>query len=430
MTEELRQCERGAGAVRGGLLRRHRDFRMLWAGETTRAFGASVTGLVLPLAAVSALDADAFTVSLLNAAGWLPWLVIGLPAGAWVDRTRRRPVMLACDAICLVLFTSVPVAAWLGLLGIGQLMTIALATGTAAVFFETAYVAYLPTLLEPRDRVEGTAKLHGSDSAARLVGVGSGGLVAQFAGAVGGLLVNSVTFLVSLVCVARIRVREPLPEPVERVRGALLREVAEGLRLVARDPYLRSFTLFGAAANLILTAYQSIVVVFLVRDIGLAPGTIGAISSIGGIGGVLGALVVRRTADRIGTGRALLLFELGLLSLAPLIALTVSGPGLLLYVVGSAAVGTGIVAGNVIKSGFIQRYCPSDVLGRVTASSAFLNYGTMPLGAVAGGALGTVLGLRPALLALTVLLPLSALILFFSPIRARRDLPDSVPRTA
>ncbi|MCC3769515.1 MFS transporter [Streptomyces sp. UNOC14_S4] len=429
MTEELRQCERGAETVRGGLLRRHRDFRMLWTGETMRAFGASVTGLVLPLAAVSALDADAFTVSLLNAAGWLPWLIIGLPVGAWVDRMRRRPVMLACDAICLVLFTSVPAAAWLGLLGLGQLMAVALVTGTAAVFFETAYVAYLPTLLAPRDRVEGTAKLHGSDSAAQLVGVGSGGLVAQFAGAVGGLLVNSVTFLVSLVCVARIRVREPLPEPVERVRGALLREVGEGLRLVVRDPYLRSFTLFGAAANLFLTAYQSIVVVFLVRDIGLPSGTIGAISSIGGIGGVLGTLVVRRTADRIGTGRALLLFELGLLSLAPLIALTAPGPGLVLYIVGSAAVGTGIVAGNVIKSGFIQRYCPADVLGRVTASSAFLNYGTMPLGALVGGALGTALGLRPALLALTVLLPLSALILLFSPIRARRDLPDSVLRT-
>ncbi|MGW1072809.1 MFS transporter [Streptomyces sp. NPDC002537] len=430
MTEELRQCERRAEDTERGLLRRHRDFRLLWYGETARAFGASVTGLVLPLVAVSTLNSSALVVSLLSAATWLPWLVIGLPVGAWVDRMRRRSIMLASDAICLVLFASVPVAAWLGVLSIGQLMAVALLTGSAAVFFETAYVAYLPTLLAPADRAEGNAKLHGSDSAARLIGVGSGGIIAQLAGAVGGLLANSVTFLVSFVCVARIGRPEPPPEPVERTRGALLREIGEGLRLVARDSYLRSFTLFGATANLLLTAYQSIAVVFLFREIGLSSGTIGVVGSIGGLGGVLGTLVVRRTADRIGTGRALLLFELGLLSFAPLIALTASGAGLLLYVVGSAAVGTGIVAGNVIKSSFLQRYCPPGVLGRVSASSAFLNYGTMPLGAVIGGALGTVIGLRPALLTLTVMLPLSALILYFSPIREQRDLPETVLRTA
>ncbi|PHQ52668.1 MFS transporter [Streptomyces cinnamoneus] len=430
MTDDSQPSRRRGGTVAGGLLRRHHDFRLLWAGETARAFGASVTGLVLPLVAVSTLHADTFLVSLINAATWVPWLVIGLPAGAWVDRIRRRPVMLASDAVCCVLFASIPLAAWAGWLSTAQLMVVALLTGTAAVFFHTAYVAYLPTLLAPEDQAEGNAKLHGSDSAAGLVGIGSGGLVAQLFGVANGLLANTTTFLVSFVCVARIRHREPPPEPVERARGALAREIGEGLRMVASDPYLRSFTLFGATANLVLTAYQSIAVVFLFQDVGVSSGMIGVMGTIGGLGSVLGALVVRRTADRLGSGRALLLFEMGLLLFAPLMAFTSPGPGLLLYVAGSAAVGTGVVAGNIIKAGFLQRYCPSHALGRISASSAFLNFGAMPLGALLGGALGTAIGLRPAFLALTLLLPLSTLILFFSPVRAQRELPERALQTA
>lgn len=143
---------RAARSAGGGLLRRHRDFRQLWYGETAGKFGASVTGVLLPLAAVSVLHAGTFAVSLLNAATWLPWLVIGLPAGVWVDRLRRRTVMLVCDAVSCALFLSVPVAAWCGVLGIGQLLLVALLVGSAAVFFQTAYTAYLPTLLSPRTR--------------------------------------------------------------------------------------------------------------------------------------------------------------------------------------------------------------------------------------------------------------------------------------
>ncbi|MCQ8771168.1 MFS transporter [Streptomyces telluris] len=429
MTDDSQSPDRQKDPPTAGLLRRHPDFRRLWAGETVRAFGASVTALVLPLVAVSTLHAGTFAVSLLGAATWVPWLVIGLPVGAWVDRMRRRPIMLACDAVCCVLFASIPVAAWAGLLSMAQLMAVALLTGAAAVFFETAYVAYLPTLLAPEDRAEGNAKLHGSDSAARLVGIGSGGLLAQVLGIANGLLANTATFLVSFVCIARIRRREPPPERAERTRGALAREIREGLSTVAGDPYLRSFTLFGATANFVLTAYQSIAVVFLFREVGLSSGLIGVVGTIGGLGSVLGSLVVRRASDRFGSARALLLFETGLLSFAPLIALTGPGAGLLLYVVGSAAVGTGVVAGNIIKAGFLQHYCPSGVLGRVSASSAFLNYGAMPVGALVGGALGTAAGLRPALLVLTVLLPLSTLILFFSPVRSRRELPEKALQT-
>ncbi|WP_393087645.1 MFS transporter [Streptomyces sp. LN704] len=412
-------------SLRGGLLRRHRDFRLLWCGETAGKFGASVTGIAMPLAAVSTLDAGTFEVGLLSAAAWAPWLVIGLPAGVWVDRSRRRPIMLAAATVSLLLFAGVPVAAWCGWLSTGLLMAVALLTGTAAVFFQTAYSAYLPSILEPDDQSEGNAKLHASASAAQIAGLGSGGLIAQLAGAVNGMFANAATFLVSLLCLAGIRHREPRVTRAERRRASLVGEVREGLSLIANDPWFRTQTLFGAASNLALMGYQSIQVVFLVRCVGLAPGPVGVLIAAAGSGGVAGAFAARRVADRIGTARATLLFELGLPLFALLIPLTVPGVGVLLFVAGGFCVCAGVVAGNIIKASFQQRYCPPDLLGRLTASTAFLSYGTIPLGALLGGALGTVLGIRTAMAITTAGVPLAALILFFSPIRRTRDLPTS-----
>ena len=414
--------------VPGGLLRRHRDFRLLWCGETAGRFGAAVTGVTMPLIAVSTLHASTFEVGLLSATTWLPWLLLGLPVGAWVDRLRRRPVMIGAAAFSLVAFAVVPVAAWLGWLGIGLLLTVALLTGTAAVFFQTAYSAYLPSILTPEDLPEGNATLHGSGSAAQLAGLGSGGLLAQLAGAVNGLLANAATFLVSLLCLLGIRHREPRVTTADRRAGSLVGEVRQGLRLLAHDPWLRGFALFGAASNLALMGYQSLQVVFLVRDVGLAPGAVGTVIAATGAGGVAGALAARRVADRIGTARATLLFELGVALLALLMPLTFGGVGVLLFVVGGFGVAAGAVAGNVLRAGFQQRYCPPHLLGRLTASTAFLSYGTMPLGALLGGTLGTVLGVRAAMAITTAGVPLAGLVLLCSPIRRVRDLPTGPAR--
>ncbi|MFQ6199802.1 MFS transporter [Streptomyces sp. NPDC000405] len=416
--------------IHGGLLHRHRDFRLLWCGETAGKFGASVTGVAMPLIAVSTLHASTFEVSLLSAATWAPWLIIGLPVGVWVDRLRRRPIMLAAAAASLLLFASVPVAAWSGWLSIGLLLAIALLTGTAAVFFQTAYSAYLPSILEPADQPEGNAKLHGSASAAQIAGLGSGGLIAQLTGAVNGMFANAATLLVSLLCLAGIRHREPHVARTEHRPNSLVSEVREGLRLIAVDPWFRTLTLFGATSNLALMGYQSIQVVFLVRSVGLTPGTVGALIAATSAGGVAGAFAARRVAHRIGTARATLLFELGLPMLALLIPLTVDGAGILLFVTGGFSVSAGVVAGNIIKASFQQRYCPPDLLGRLTASTAFLSYGTIPLGALLGGTLGTALGLRTAMAITTAGIPLAALILVFSPIRRSRDLPRSRQATS
>ncbi len=412
---------------RGSLLRRHRDFRLLWCGEVAGKFGSSVTSVAMPLIAVSTLHAGTFAVGLLSAASWLPWLFIGLPAGAWVDRMRRRPVMLTAAAVSLLLFAVVPLASWTGHLSVAFLLAVALLTGTAAVFFQTAYNAYLANLLDPDDQPEGNAKLHGSASAAQISGYGAAGLIGQLVGAVDAMFANAGTFLISLICLTRIRHREACGDDVSRGSRSLLREVAEGLRLVTGDRWLRTMMLFGAASNLALMGYQAIQVVFLVNTVGLAPGAVGGLIAATGCGGISGALLSRRLADRIGTARAMLLFELGFAVFALLIPATFNGIGLVLFAGGGFCVSAGVVAGNVIKSSFQQRYCPPRILGRVTASSAFLNYGTIPLGALLGGWLGTFFDLRTAMWITTAGIPLAALILIFSPVRRVRDLPTAPP---
>lgn len=411
-----------------GLLRRHGDFRLLWCGETAGKFGAAVTNVAMPLVAVSTLHASTFAVGLLGACGWLPWLLIGLPVGAWVDRLRRRPLMLGAAGLSLVLFAAVPLLARYGGLSLGLLLAVALLAGTSAVVFQTAYSAYLPTLLAPADRAEGNAKLHGSASAAQIAGQGTGGLLAQLAGAVNALSVNAATFLIALLCLRGIRHREPRPEARERGLRTMAAEVAEGMRLVAGDVWFRTLTLFGAASNLALMGYQSIAAVFLVREVGLASGAVGGLLALGASGGIAGAFLARRAAGRFGTARALLLCELGLSCAALFMPLAVRGAGALLYVAGSFGVSAGVVAGNVLKVSFQQRYCPPALLGRLIASSAFLNYGTLPLGALLGGTLGSVLGVRPAMWIMTAGVPLAGLILLFSPVGRVRDLPVRLAR--
>ncbi|HEU4948284.1 MAG TPA: MFS transporter [Kribbella sp.] len=414
------------------LLARHRDFRLLWTGESVSRFGSSVSTVALPLIAVSVLQATTFEVGLLSAAAWLPWLVIGLPVGAWVDRLPRRAIMQVASTASLFLFACIPLAAQADRLTIELLLAIAVLTGAAAVFFQTAYTAYLPTLLEPADQAEGNAKLHGSASAAQIAGIGCGGLTVQLIGAVNGMLIDASTFLVALLCLTAIRHREPQPHTANK--PALVSEVLAGLRLVAGDVWLRTLTIFGGVSNLALMGYQSIIVVFLVREVGLAPGVVGALIAIASSGGVAGAFAARRVAARVGTARATLLFELVLPTLALLIPLTTDGAGLALYLVGGFCVGVGVVAGNIIKATFHQSYCPPELRGRLAASTSFLNYGTIPLGALLGGTLGEALGLRTALWITTAGVPLAGLILLFSPVRRQRDLPahqgSAVPAVA
>jgi MFS family permease len=407
------------GATRSGLLRQ-RDFRLLWIGESASSLGSSVTSVALPLVAVTALDASAFAVSALAAATWLPWLLIGLPAGAWVDRLSRRRVMLVADWTSMAVFLSVPIAAALGLLTIGQLVGVALIAGTAKVFFATAYRAYLPFLVSGPDLLEANAKLQGSEQVANLAGPGLAGLLAQLLSAVGGLIVDAASFVVSAICLTRIERRETLPSGTPR---RLRADIRDGLLLVARDPLLRSNTLYGCAANLCLTGYQSLIVIFLIGEIGMSAGGTGALIAATGLGGLVGAMVARPMAARFGSARAVLLGKAALAPAGLLIPLADRGVGLALFVLGSVVIVAGVVAGNVVFSGFVQTYVPGELMGRVTSSVQLVNFGAIPLGAVLAGTLASAFTARTALWVMLLGFALSGLILLASPLRRLRDLP-------
>jgi len=406
---------------RGGVLR-HRDFRLLWTGETTSAVGTSISGVAVPLVAVVTLHASALQVSALTAAAWLPWLAIGLPVGAWVDRLPRRPLMQVCNFASLLLLLSIPAAAWSGTLTIGHLLVVALLTGVASVFFQTAYQVYLPGVIGDDHLTEANAALQGSESVAQVAGPSLAGLLAQLAGAVSGLIADALSFLVSTVYLARIHVQDT-PTTSDRRPTPLRSQIADGLRFVRADPYLRVLTVFGAASNLALTGYQAILVVFLIRDVGVSPGVVGLLLSGMSVGGVLGAAGAGVLARRFGTAHGMLISELAAAPFALLIPLTKPGAGLLYVVVGGIGVGTGIVSGNVIKSSFRQTYTPRHLLGRVVVTMQFLNYGTIPLGALLAGVLAATLGLRPTLWITASGLVLASLILLTGPIRRHRDLP-------
>ncbi|MFE9918827.1 MFS transporter [Micromonospora sp. NPDC005553] len=405
----------------GGLLR-HRDFRLLWTGQTVSSIGSNVTTVALPLVAVAVLDAGTFQVAVLTAAAWLPWLLIGLPAGAWVDRLPRRPVMVACDLFRALLFLSVPLAAALDRLTVWHLLLVALSAGVARVFFETADQVYLPVLLRPEQLPEGNAKLHAAQTASYVVGPGVAGLIAQLIGAVTALLLDAISFLVSAVCLLRIRTVEPRVRRVDQSRS-LRRDIAEGLRFVARDPYLRVLTVFGAASNIGLTGYQAVLVVFLVRELRLEPGLVGGLVGVMSAGGIIGALLATTVARRCGTARAVLIAAALTGPPALLIPLAAPGVGLAWPALGGLLIGLGVAIGNVVKGAFRQTYTPHHLLGRVTVSMHLLNYGTIPLAAVLAGAIGARYGVETAIVVMTAWLALTPLILLVGPIRRRRDLP-------
>lgn len=420
----------------GGLLRQRR-FRLLWIGETISQVGNAMALVGVPLVAVIVLHASTFTIGVLAAAAWLPWLVIGLPAGAWVDRLPPRRVMVACDVISAVLYASVPITAWAGVLTTGLLVAVQLGGGAASVLFMTAYQVYLPSLVEPEELIEGNTKMQGSASAAAFAGPGLAGLVAQLLGAVTALLGNAVSFVVSAVCLLGAGPGKPgpgnpgpgRPGPAAAPREAtsLSREISDGLRLVLRDPYLRQLSVFWATANLALTGYTTLLVVFLVRVIGLTPGSVGLLTAVPGVGGILGALLTGRITARFGTARGLLLCTLGGVPFGLLIPLTGPGPRLAFYVAGALVSFAGLAVGNIIIAAFRQSYSPPGMCGRVTATMRFLIFGTSPAGALLAGALGSSLGVRSALWILLGAVTLSGTLMLTRALTGRRDLPARPP---
>jgi predicted MFS family arabinose efflux permease len=406
----------------GGVLWQ-RNFRLLWIGESISAIGTAMAVVGMPLLAVE-VHASTFAVATLTTAAYLPWLVLGLPAGAWVDRWRCRPLMISCDVVSALLYASLPVAAWLGVLATVQILVVALAAGACNVFFVTAYQVYLPSLVTAADLIEGNAKLQASSSVAYICGRGAAGIAAQAVGYAAALLFNAASFLVSAACLLLIRAGPPQHQPARR--APLRTDIAASLRFIARDRYLRPLTIYPAASNLAYSGSAALVVVFLVRVAGFGAAAVGVLMAFGGIGGVLGAMATRRLTRWLGTARALVLTTLGTGLFALLIPLTATGPRAACYAVGWAVTAGGIIVYNTVAGSFVQSYCPRPMLGRVSASMRFLTYGSIPLGALLAGALGEALTVRAALWVMLVIYNLSGTLLLTRALWKDKDLPSHV----
>ena len=382
----------------GGLWR-HADFLRLWSAETISVFGTHVSQLAIPLVAILVLDASAFEVSLLFTVLTLPFILFSLPAGVWVDRLPRRPILIVGDLGRAALLVSIPIAHWVDMLTLGQLYAVAFTVGIFTVFFDVAYQSYLPSLVERSQLVEGNSKLEVSRSGAQIGGPGLAGLLVEALTAPVAVFVDAVSFVVSALFVQRIRTRERVPErPARRSPFAGMREeLGEGVRYVLGHPLLRPIAATTAISNFFYSLVWAILLVYAVRTLELAPATIGLIFSVGNVGFLAGALLANRISSRIGIGRTILV---GTVFFGPSLLLVPTAPQALPHPFLAASVllaGFGAVVYNITQLSLRQAITPERLQGRMNSVMRFLVWGVIPLGTLLGGALGSWIGLRTAM---------------------------------
>ncbi|MFB7997617.1 MFS transporter [Streptomyces sp. NPDC056002] len=401
-----------------------RDFLLLWASQAVSETGSQVTVLALPLVAVVLLNASAFQVGLLSAAQTSAYLLVALPAGAIVDRMAKRRLMIGCELVLCALIGSVPVAHAAGVLTLGQLYAVALASSVFAVFFSVAYQSYLPALLDPGLLMDGNGKLAVSRSVAQIAGPGLGAGLVTLVGAPGAMAADAASFIVSAASLTAIRTREPRRLPANDAhRPRLWPQIREGIAYVNRDRILRNSVGFNGTANFFVIMVETLGPVFLIRTLHLRPTLVGLLLALGAVGGVAGGVAARHLARRIGSARiswiAMTVWSLpGLL-----IPLAGHGWWVVLFGVGWISWTFASTVAGVALTSYRQAVCPPDMLGRVSAAARWINWGTLPLGGLTGGALAATLGVRTTLW-IAVLGGCSAgLWLLFSPLRAMRDIP-------
>lgn len=405
----------------------HADFRRLWTGDALGQLGAQLGMLALPVLAVQQLEATPWQMGVLNATESAAFLVIGLPAGAWVDRMRKRRVLVTADLVRAAVLAVVVAAALTGHASMPLLYGAGLAISVATVFFDVAHQSYVPGLVGLEHVVEGNSKLQATQSVAMVAAPALGGWLLRLVSAASLVGVTVVTYVVSAAAVSRIRQHEDRPDPA--ARRPLRTEIAEGLRFVVHQPLLRRMVACTGASNLFGSVGAAVMVIFVLRTIGLDESAYGLVLSASAIGGLVGAIAADRLARLVGEGRIIPL-SAALMSpafaLVPL-ALVLPVPPQVVLVASGVLFNFVVVVYNVAQVSYRQRLCPPGLLGRMNASVRFLVWGTMPIGGLLGGWLGTALGPVPTLWVATAGTALAALPVVLSPLVRLRELPLPTP---
>jgi MFS family permease len=408
----------------GGLWR-DADFLRLWSAQTISQLGSQVTLLALPLAAILVLDASTFEVALVGVFQLLPFLLLTLPAGVWVDRLPRRPVLIVADVGRAVALASLPLAYWFDALSLPHLYAAGFAAGVLTVFFDVAYLAYMPELVERSRILDGNAKLETTRSAAQVAGPGLGGVLVGALTAPVAILADAVSYCVSAVLLGRIR--HPDRAGTQRAASqptSLWHELREGLRFVFHQPHLRILVLTTGATNLFWNVGLGVLVVYLVRGLGLSPATLGLVIAVGEVGSIAGAVVSGRVARHFGVGRTIawtaLLTNIGILAV-PLAPTARPEPVLMVGFLLGALFGNIF---NVNQLSLRQAITPERLQGRMNSVVRFMYWGPQPLGMVIGGALGSVIGLRETLFFAAAGAVLTMVPLVLDPIRRLETVPE------
>jgi predicted MFS family arabinose efflux permease len=410
-------------AARGTLLR-HRDFMLLWGGQTVSQIGSQVTILALPLVAIVTLKASTFEVGLLSTAVNSAYFLAALPAGVLVDRVVKRRLMVSCDMVLVIVIGSVPVAQLAGVLTLGQLYAVALIASFFDMLFSVTYTSYLPSLIERDQLMDGNGKLWTSQSFAMLAGPGLGALLVGLFGAARAMSSDALSYVVSVICLLLIRRKEPRDAQAgNQERPGFRAQMSEGLSYVLREPILSKAVAWSGTANFFVVMVEFLGPVFLVRSIHLRPAYVGALLALGAAGGVAGGFLSQILSRRIGSAR------LAWLSMAvfspPGLLIPLAGPGwwVLLFAAGWMSWTFGATLCAVALVSYQQGTCPPALAGRVAAAARWVNWGTLPLGGVVGGILGSAFGVHTILWVAVIGGCSSGLWLYFSPLRHMRDLP-------
>ncbi len=399
------------------------DFRKLWLGQSVSLVGSEVTLIAMPLLAVVALGASPGEMGVLRAVQFMPEL-FGLLVGVWVDRARRRPLLIGSDLLHALVLGSIPVAALLGVLGIPQLYVVAILSGALTVVFGVAYQAYLPSLVPASWLLEANSRLQSSRSAAHAGGPAIAGLLVQTLSAPAAILLDALSFCVSAASVAWIRTAESAPYRSSR-EVPVWRDIVQGLQTVIRSPVLRAITLSAATWNFFSGGLlDAIYILYLSREAQLGPFQVASLFTVSGIAGVAGAVLCGRVARRVGLGRMFIgsafVASLGTLAVPlvdPAATLRWVGFGAVALTVGFAQAGYGVANQSLALA-----FSPAEVIGRISASRRFLLIGVVPFGSLAGGYLGDTIGPRSALLIAGLGLLFTTVWLVASPIRSIRKL--------